>query len=93
LRYWNDTWRRGTSHQEVGTQNSGRGHWTRVAPDGRDGSAKRNWADMSTGRRLVPGGGGCLPDGRELNFAQRCGGGATRFHVQIWIALRVLHNF
>jgi len=29
-----------------------------VAPNIRDGSARRNWADSSIGRRIAPGGGG-----------------------------------
>ena len=30
-----------------------------MVPSERDGPARRNWADKSTGRCLAPGGGGC----------------------------------
>jgi len=42
LCYSYGTWRRGTSRQAVRTQNSGNGHWNRVGPGERGGSARRN---------------------------------------------------
>jgi len=65
LRYWYDAWWHGVSRQAVGSQNSGSGHYLRVALGGRIGPARRWRSDRASIRCLAPSGVRYQPDGLD----------------------------